>query len=102
MLDEAVELVDVHEHLEANTVGDRGPILLTRPVFSNDRDLVDAATEADVARVAVGWKLEVPLEPERLIEASRPRHIRCEDDGKGAVDDRAIIRSGGRQAVLGG
>jgi hypothetical protein len=88
----AVDVVDIDEHLKADTVADMEAVLLFGPFGRDDRDLRSAAAKPDVAGFAFRWELEVTLESERLLERRRTRDVRGEDDRKGALSDRKSIR----------
>jgi hypothetical protein len=85
-------VVDIDEHLKADTVADMEAVLLFGPFGRDDRDLRSAAAKPDVAGFAFRWELEVTLESERLLERRRTRDVRGEDDRKGALSDRKSIR----------
>ena len=87
LVDEPVEIVDVDEELEADAVADREAVLLVRPPGSDDCDLVGAAAESDVPRLALGRELEVPLEAEALVERRGGGYVGREDDREGAFCD---------------
>ena len=88
----AVDVVDIDEHLKADTLADMEAVLLFGPFSRDDRDLRSASAKSDVAGFAFRWELEVTLESERLVERRRTRDVGSEDDRKGALSDRKSIR----------
>lgn len=82
-----IDVIDVDEHLEAHSIASSEPILLVGPLGCDDRNLRLSAAQSDVARIALGWKLKVTLEPEFLVERGGPRDMRSEDDREGSGGD---------------
>jgi len=85
LLNGGIDVVDVDEQLEPHPVGDGAAVLVIRPADVDDRDLGRAAPQPDIAGFTLGGELEVPGEPEPLVEDSRLRYPPGEDDRKCAL-----------------
>jgi hypothetical protein len=87
----AVDVVDIDEHLKADTLADMQAVLLFGPFGRDNRDLKSAPAKSDISGFAFRWELEVTLESERLVERRRTRDLGSKDDREGALSDRKSI-----------